>query len=318
MDDLLRLVGLNEVLETRRALLNTLKAAAPEWSRAISTRTGVHGTPTIPGDDVTAWRWRQLQQELAWREALDEVELTRTLERRREELRDTTAQLVDRRAWLSQVRRTGLEARQALQGWADTVRKIGKGTGKRAPALQAQARRLLSQARDAVPVWIMPLARVAESFDPASNRFDVVIVDEASQSDVTGLLAWYLADRVVIVGDHEQVSPSAIGDKVEDDTALIAEHLQGVPNSHLYDGKTSIYDLARQCFGGTIALREHFRCVPAIIEFSNGLSYQGSILPLRDPGSVARPHVVEFTLTRGMGSKREGKANEGEARAVVA
>ncbi|HEX5409672.1 MAG TPA: AAA domain-containing protein [Gemmatimonadaceae bacterium] len=318
MDDLLRLIGLSEVLKKRRALLNTLKAAAPEWSRAISTRIGVHGQPAIPGDDIPAWRWRQLQQELTRRAALDEVELTRTLERRREELRDTTAQLVDRRAWLSQLRRTGLEARQALQGWADTVRKIGKGTGKRAPALQAQARRLLSQARDAVPVWIMPLARVAESFDPASKRFDVVIVDEASQSDVTGLLAWYLADRVVIVGDHEQVSPSAIGDKVEDDTALIAQHLQGVPNSHLYDGRTSIYDLARQCFGGTIALREHFRCVPAIIEFSNGLSYQDSILPLRDPGSVPRPHVVEFTMTRGMGSKREGKANEGEARVVVA
>jgi very-short-patch-repair endonuclease len=159
---------------------------------------------------------------------------------------------------------------------------------------------------------------VAESFNPASKRFDVVIVDEASQSDVTGLLAWYLADRVVVVGDNEQVSPSAIGDRVEDDTALIAQHLQGVPNCQLYDGKTSIYDLARQCFGGTIALREHFRCVPAIIEFSNGLSYGGSILPLRDPGSVARPHVVEFVMPPGMGSLRAGKANEGEARAVVA
>jgi len=318
IDELRRLIGLREVLKRRQALLAKLKAVAPEWYRAISTRNGVHGASTIPGDEVAAWRWRQLQLEIARRASLDDVELTRTLERRREELRDATAQLVDRRAWLSQVRRTGLEARQALQGWADVVRRIGKGTGKRAPALQAYARKLLSQARDAVPVWIMPLARVAESFDPASKRFDVVIVDEASQSDVTGLLAWYLANRVVIVGDHEQVSPSAIGDKVEDDTALIAQYLQNVPNRLLYDGKTSIYDLARECFGGTIALREHFRCVPAIIEFSNGLSYQGNILPLRDPGSVARPHVVEFVMPPGMGSVRTGKANEGEARAVVA
>lgn len=318
MDALQRLVGLQEVLKRRQELLARLKAAAPEWCRAISTRENVHGASTIPGDEVAGWRWRQLQQELARRAALDEAELTRMLERRREELRDATAQLVDRRAWLSQVRRTGLESQLALQGWADAVRKIGKGTGKRAPALQAFARTLLSKARDAVPVWIMPLARVAESFDPATKRFDVVIVDEASQSDVTGLLAWYLADRVVVVGDNEQVSPSAIGDRVEDDTALIAQHLQGVPNCQLYDGKTSIYDLARACFGGTIALREHFRCVPAIIEFSNGLSYNGSILPLRDSGSVARPHVVEFVMPPCMGSVRAGKANEGEARAVVA
>ena len=52
-----------------------------------------------------------------------------------------TVDLVDRRAWLAQLRRTGLEARQALIGWADTQRKIGKGTGKRAPALQLQGPR---------------------------------------------------------------------------------------------------------------------------------------------------------------------------------
>ena len=55
--------------------------------------------------------------------------------------------------------------------------------------------------------------------------------------------------------------------------------------SHLYDGQTSIYDLAETSFGGVVALREHFRCVPEIIQFSNALSYNFTIRPLRD----ARP-----------------------------
>ena len=143
----------------------------------------------------------------------------------------------------------------------------------------------------------MPLARVAESFDPRDVRFDVVIIDEASQSDVTGLLSWYLGDRVAVVGDHEQVSPLAVGQEVELMQALINEHLAGVPNSHLYDGTTSLYHLARQCFGGTIALREHFRCVPDIIGFSNSLSYDFEIRPLRNPASARRPHVVEYIVT---------------------
>jgi len=57
--------------------------------------------------------------------------------------------------------------------------------------------------------------------------------------------------------------------------------------------KTSIYDLARQSFGGTIRLLEHFRCVPDIIQFSNHLCYNNEILPLRDPSaSDLFPHLV--------------------------
>jgi len=33
---------------------------------------------------------------------------------------------------------------------------------------------------------------VVENFDPCSARFDVVIIDEASQSDVMALVALYL------------------------------------------------------------------------------------------------------------------------------
>jgi very-short-patch-repair endonuclease len=186
------------------------------------------------------------------------------------------------------------------------------------PEFQTRARALLAQARAAVPVWIMPLARVAESFDARRGRFDVVIVDEASQSDVTGLLAWYLGESVAVVGDHEQVSPLGVGQQIDTIKALIAEHLGGIPNDHLYDGLTSIYDLARQCFGGTIALREHFRCVPDIIDFSNRLSYNGEIRPLRDPGTAPRPHVVEYLVDHPGAGGRQGRANPGEARVITA
>jgi hypothetical protein len=46
----------------------------------------------------------------------------------------------------------------------------------------------------------------------------------------------------------------------------------------------SIYDLARVVFAGnSVMLKEHFRCVPAIIEFSNREFYDGDIKPLRLP-----------------------------------
>ncbi|MBK7906943.1 MAG: DUF559 domain-containing protein [Gemmatimonadetes bacterium] len=175
-------------------------------------------------------------------------------------------------------------------------------------------------ARDAVPVWIMPLSRVAESIDLSRERFDVVIVDEASQSDVLGLLAWYLGKSVVVVGDDQQMNPLAVGQNVDAITALRLQYLTGIPNAETYDAKTSLYDLAGQCFGGTIALREHFRCVPDIIEFSNQLSYGGTIRPLRDPTRVPRPHVVEVIADASTGGLRDGRAkvNLSEARLIAA
>jgi very-short-patch-repair endonuclease len=315
LEDLWRKV---EILTRRRELLRKLGGVAPEWAAAVERRRGIHGALVPPRDLPAAWRWRQLEQELEKRGARDERDLARRLEGRLRQLRALTVDLVDRRAWLAQLRRTDLPARQALIGWADTQRKIGKGTGKRAPALQRKARELLTRAREAVPVWIMPLSRVAESFDPRHGKFDVVIVDEASQCDLAGLFALYLGKGAVIVGDHEQVSPSAIGETVEDINALISQHLAGIPNSHLYDGQTSVYDLARQSFGGTIGLREHFRCVPDIIEFSNKLSYHGEIRPLRDPNTARRPHTVEYPIPRSLAPTRRGKVNEVEARTVAA
>lgn len=313
-DALLDLAAKRGLWVRRTELLDKLKPVASEWAVAIGSRAGAHSSSIVPGPVRIAWRWRQLAQEIARRAELDERKLTFKLHQRRAELREVTTQLIDRLAWLGQLRRTTLAAQQALQGWAQIQRKIGKGTGKRVPALRAEARKLLSQARGAVPIWIMPLNRVADAFDPAHEQFDVVIVDEASQADPRGLLCWYLGKQIAVVGDHEQVSPLAVGQQVEPVQALINEHLGPIPNSQLYDGKTSIYDLAMTCFGGAIALREHFRCVPEIIEYSNQLSYRGEIRPLRNPASAQRPHVVEYVVD----GTRTGMRNHVEARTIAA
>ncbi len=312
------LLAKRDLRERREALLERLSSGAPAWARALANREPPHDAVRAPGDVAAAWRWRQLLEELDRRSVLDEIAIARRLETTRQNLRIATSTLIDRKAWLAQLQRTDLAAQQALYGWLDTQRKIGKGSGRRVPELRAQSRKLLSVAREAVPVWIMPLSRVAESFDPARGIFDVVIVDEASQSDVTGLLAWYLGRQVAIVGDHEQVSPLAVGQTVDSANALISEHLTGIPNSHLYDGKTSIYDLARQSFGGVIGLREHFRCVPDIIDFSNHLSYDGEIRPLRNPASAEQPHVVEVVVPPMLASGRDDKTNLAEARIIAA
>jgi very-short-patch-repair endonuclease len=313
---LLELKSKQADLDLRRALLAKLETAAPAWAGAIRNRTGVHGRSEPPRDAAAAWTWRQLNDELDRRAATSLEALQAKSEKLREQLRRTTVELIDKSAWSSQARRTSSRQRQALVGWLDTIRRIGKGHGLRVPLLRTEAARKMTECRAAVPVWVMPLSRVVENFDPRSTRFDVVIIDEASQSDVMALVALYLGKTVLVVGDHEQVSPSAVGQDLGVIQSLIFQYLRGIPNADLYDGQMSIYDLARQSFGGTTCLVEHFRCVPEIIQFSNMVSYDGRIKPLRDASRVhLHPHTIAHRVS---GSSRDGKINRQEALAVAA
>ncbi len=313
-----RLMELDErrsQIEDRNALLQRLEVVAPAWATAIRKRHSPHEGEKAPGPVDLAWRWRQLNDELVRRDQVSIATLQQDIERILSDMRGATSELIDRRAWAAQVLRTTGPQRKALIGWVQTIRKIGKGTGKRAPQLQVDARRLMNECRSAVPVWIMPLARVVENFNPRTTRFDVVIIDEASQSDVMGMIAFYLGKQVVVVGDDEQVSPEAVGQKLDEVQHLIDEHLVGVPNANLYDGQFSVYDVAMSSFGGTICLREHFRCVPEIIRFSNYLSYNGAIKPLRDASAVhLKPHVLSYRVEA---AQTESKVNEAEAMAVA-
>lgn len=304
-------------LVMRRDLLRRLEAAAPGWAAAIAAREAPHTGPYLPGDPTAAWLWRQLKAELDARARISLDELQRQIAETRAELRRVTAELVECRAWAAQIRGTSLSQRQSLVGWLHTVRRIGRGTGKRVPRLRAQAREQMQNARTAVPVWVVPLSQLADHFDISSTRFDVVIIDEASQCDVMALVALYMAREVIIVGDDQQVSPMAVGQVIDKVQRLIDERLVGVPNKELYTGELSIYDLAMQSFGGVVSLREHFRSVPQIIQFSNHLSYDGRIRPLRDTSHVQlNPPVVAYRVS-GARLARAGRINEAEANTVA-
>jgi very-short-patch-repair endonuclease len=313
--ELTRLQGLRDAYDTRLALLARIEEVAPAWSQAIVQRDKPHDADQPPGDATAAWRWRQWKQELEGRAAVSMPELQERLDKTEDELRSLAAQIIEHETWAAQRDRTGLHGQQALIGFVQTIRKIGKGTGRRVPELLRQARQLLGSARRSVPVWIMPLSRVYESFDAREMKFDVVIIDEASQSDVTALAALYLGREHIVVGDKEQVTPDAVGQRIDDVQRLIATDLHGIPCRHLYDGQTSIYDLAEQSFGGVVALREHFRCVPEIIQFSNHLSYN-TIVPLREPHTApVKPAMVAHRVN-GFRDER-GKTNEDEAEEVA-
>jgi very-short-patch-repair endonuclease len=317
-EELVRLKNLELDLARRRALLKQVSRSAPAWASAIENRHPKHNQPEPPGEPESAWEWRQLHDELERRANVSLDQLQREIENLGHQLLEVTAQLVEKQTWMKQIRQTGGEQKQALGAYAAMRNKLTKtGKGVRDAELRAAARREMTTAKDAVPVWIMPLAEVADTFDPSKARFDVVIIDEASQCDPSSLFALYLGRQTIVVGDDEQVTPVAVGVQAEEVTKLIRIFLNGVPHKELYDGETSVYELAQIAFGGVIRLTEHFRCAPDIIAFSNNLSYKGEIKPLREASSIPlNPHVVHYRVQGGR--ERGDNVNEIEAETIAA
>lgn len=316
-EELVRLKNLESDLSRRRELLERLTRSAPAWASAIENRLVQHSQPNPPGDPHAAWEWRQLHDELERRAGVSLDQLQQQTERLNQQLLEVTAELVEKQTWMNQIRQTGSEQKQALGAYAAMRNKLTKtGKGVKDAALRAAARLEMTTAKDAVPVWIMPLAEVADTFDPRKTRFDVVIIDEASQCDPSSLFALYLGRQTIVVGDDEQVTPVAVGVQTEEVMKLVHVFLQGVPHKLLYDGETSVYELAQIAFGGVIRLTEHFRCAPNIIAFSNSLSYKGEIKPLREASSISlNPHVVHYRVPDGR--QRGDNVNEAEAETIA-
>ncbi|WP_388006874.1 AAA domain-containing protein [Georgenia deserti] len=258
-------------------------AGAPVWAHAILGSGGDSTVIDDPRDASTAWTLAAARTWLAGLHA--ESDTARLMERAHEEATDLRMLVVDlasRSARVRLKRNTRDRQRRALETWLTATRRAGKGTGKNAPRYLAQARTALPEAMGSVPVWIMPIYRVLENFDPrVSDPFDVVIVDESSQCDLLSLGVLALGEKSVVVGDDKQTSPQAVGVRTERIFDLQGQFIADLQGKSLLTMDESLYSVSGRAFPSTILLREHFRCVPEIIAFSNRY-YNGKVLPLRE------------------------------------
>jgi very-short-patch-repair endonuclease len=318
--ELTRLTALRVDLdEIARVGTSIQTAGATNWSARVRTqRASADNDPYIPTRWHEAWNWRQAVTFLdridghhKLRELFDERKtLTTALAR-------TYQELVAEKTWLGVFNNSPDVVRQALQAYLNAVQSMGSGTGVRAVRHRKNAREAMLRAYQAVPCWVLPQWRVSETIPPEVGLFDLVIIDEASQSDIWALPALLRGRKVLVVGDHKQVSPSAVGTAEEKVKELVNRFLANQPHGSEMTPDKSIYDLARVVFAGnSVMLKEHFRCVPAIIEFSNREFYKGDIRPLRLPKANERldPPLVDVFVKGGF---RKGDINDPEAKAIV-
>ena len=297
-------------------LLHNVKAVANSWGEELENGLFNEKIENI----YNVWRYKQISQKLKELAEKPYFNLQADILEKTEELKKLTTDLVTKKTWYNIIKfleeKDNLAISQALKGWKQTVQKIGKGTGKNTNIHKKNAKEKMLLCQKVVPAWIMPLNKVFDTLNPVENKFDIVIIDEASQSDISSLILLYMAKKIIVVGDDKQVSPSDVGVNIDKINMFRRKYIKGkVANDDLYGIRASLYSIVSTTFQ-PISLREHFRSVPEIIGYSNKTSYDNQILPLRDSNSsILKPAIIDYKVN----GKRDEKSkiNRVEAETIV-
>ncbi|MBU9366530.1 hypothetical protein KTE51_29195 [Burkholderia multivorans] len=321
--ELRRIEGLFNELEAVRTLSKKIETAG-----AVRLAARLRSVPVpVAGDDVTwpaswreAWNWARVRDYLESIEARQEL-LELAAQRRDVEsgLSRLYSSMVSKSAWLSTKMNATPKVLSALETYRTAIRRIGAGTGPNAVRHRRDAQKAMHDAQDAVPCWVMSHAKVSETLPANLGAFDLVIVDEASQSDLWALPAVLRGKKILVVGDDRQVSPDGSFISAVRIQELKDRFLADQPHAPVLTPEKSLYDIASTVFAAQkVMLREHFRCVPPIIAYSNKHFYKDFIQPLRIPKMSQRidPPLVDIYVPHGLRDKRD--INRAEAEAIVA
>lgn len=170
--------------------------------------------------------------------------------------------------------------------------------------LTIRAGRALSEIK---PCWMMSPLAVAQYIPRGSIRFDLVIIDEASQmTPEDSLGALVRAKQAMIVGDTNQLPPSNFFKKVlEDEEADENEKIT----------EESILEMANMVFKPRRRLRWHYRSRHSgLISFSNHHIYDDKLVVFPSAHENHPEMGVRFVKVNGLYS---AGTNPEEAKAIV-
>ena len=163
------------------------------------------------------------------------------------------------------------------------------------------------------PCFMMGPLSVAQYLAPGHLKFDLVVIDEASQlkpEEALGAIA--RGGQLVVVGDPEQLPPSSLqfdqdlDQDPAEDTSAVAEH------ESVLDVATALYQPIRQ-------LRWHYRSRhPSLIAFSNAEFYRNRLVVFPSPAESGGQRGVQFRhVANGIYESGHAKWNRPEAERVI-
>jgi len=122
---------------------------------------------------------------------------------------------------------------------------------------------------------------VKNALSLSKKLFDILVIDEASQCDIASAIPLiFRAKKVVVIGDPYQLKHiTSVKKQYEENYILnhlgLSETDYNYENNSLFDYVKNLVDKSNI---PTYFLREHFRCHPDIIKFSNNYFYDDELI----------------------------------------
>ena len=157
-------------------------------------------------------------------------------------------------------------------------------------------RQLVARAGSALsalkPCFMMGPMSVAQYLKPGYIKFDLVVMDEASQikpEDALGAVA--RGSQLIVVGDPKQLPPTSFFDKLIDEEDI--DPTAGEESESILDASLTTFPARR--------LRWHYRSQhETLIAFSNAFFYDSDLVIFPSPHNTASNYGVRFTkVSRG-------------------
>jgi very-short-patch-repair endonuclease len=182
-----------------------------------------------------------------------------------------TSQKLFEKWWLKNICNSVQEATEAFKGYYKDIDDYSAGRHRR-------LEKSLSALKHFFPIWITTNQSVSAIMPPEEALFDLVVIDEAGQCDIPSIIPLlYRAKRAVIIGDpHQFKHITSIKDDIEH---AIAQELDIEDTVSEWSFKRrSAFDRSAASTQSSTLLKQHYRCHPDIIEFSNLNFYDGKLV----------------------------------------
>ncbi len=172
--------------------------------------------------------------------------------------------------------------------------------------------------QQAFPIWLSSLASLHRVLPMQTQMFDLVIIDEATQANITACLpALQRAKAALVVGDSKQLRHFSFLSRakqmsIQQKLGLAADQkgLMSYRDASMLDlVSTSLSSQAQVAF-----LDEHFRSKPELIQFSNQQFYQNTLKVMQHRPCTSSGHLHKVFVN----GERDGKGiNQIEAQALI-
>ena len=217
--------------------------------------------------------------------------------------------------------------RKNIKSLSTALKDINKNFERdtaRQEEIQKRLREYIPIVLNSFPAWAVTNLSVGSKVPLAPAIFDLSVIDEASQCDIASAIPiLYRAKRAAVVGDPNQLQHVSTLKASKD--ALLRKRSDLVElDDMLYSYvETSLYDLFAHTSGiSPHLLRETYRSVDAIAQYSNNLFYSGMLRVATDTDKLNIPKGtkagIHWTKVNGpvVSAGKSGCVSESEVDAV--